>query len=117
MKKEVFLPLIIILLGFLFVCINLLVYFSKGNAWLISRKLKIGALLLSLTGVVACGSPLRPTCYEQPPSKEYRDSVEKARKQDSINEVAKLKHIHDSLEPPVKKCYAPHRPPVRDNSN
>lgn len=107
----------IILLGFAFVCINLLIYFSKGNAWLISRKLKVGALLLSLTGAMACGSPPRPTCYEQPPTKEYRDSVAKAHKQDSINEAARQKHIHDSLEPPVKKCYAPPRTPVRDNKH
>jgi hypothetical protein len=55
MKNKLITPFINLLTGFVFVCIDALVYCSSGNRWLISKKLKIGAVFISLTGIVACG--------------------------------------------------------------
>jgi hypothetical protein len=136
MKKEILIPVLLLMLGFVFIIINIIVYVSKGNSWLIGKKLKVGALMLSLTGIFSCGSPPKPTCYELPPSKEYIDSMANVRKQDSIKEAEKQKLIDDSIAnvnkqrekdsltkikhkkkpptiihpcymPPKKTCYAP----------
>ncbi len=97
MKKEILIPVLLLFLGLLFTIINLIVYFSKGNSWLVSKKLRIGAMMLSLTGILACGSPPKPSCYEVAPSKEYLDSMANIRKQDSIMEMEKQKYIDDSI--------------------
>ena len=71
-----------------------MVFFTKGNAWLIKRKLKVGAIIISLTGIFACSSP-HPTCYETI-SKKEADSI---RLLDSLNKVKELKqnHMDDSI--------------------
>lgn len=97
MKKEILIPLSLLLLGFLFIIINLIVYLSKGNSWLIGKKLKVGALILSLTTVFSCGSPPRVTCYDPAPPKEYTDSIAEVKRQDSIKEAEKQKNIEDSV--------------------
>jgi hypothetical protein len=137
MKKEILIPVLLLLLGFVFIIINVIVYVSGGNSWLIGKKLKIGALILSLTGIFSCGSPPKPTCYELPPLKKYIDSMANVRKQDSIKEAEKQKLVDDSIAnineqrkkdslakikhkkkhpcymPPKKTCYAP----VKINNN
>jgi hypothetical protein len=136
MKKEILIPILLLILGLMFIIINIIVYLSKGNNWVISKKLKLGALILSLTSIFSCGSPPKPTCYELPPSKEYKDSMANIRKQDSIKDAEKQKLIDDSIAnvneqrekdslakikdkkkppkiihpcymPPKKTCYAP----------
>ncbi len=97
MKREILIPLLILILGLLFIIINIVIFCSKGNSWLISKKLKIGAMILSLTGIIACGSPPKVSCYEQPPSKDYIDSIANARKQDSIKTAKEQKQITDSI--------------------
>jgi len=96
MKKELILPIFILLLSFLFIIISIFVFFTKGNAWFIKKKLKIGAMMLSLTGILGCGSP-RPTCYDTAPSKKYTDRIENVKKQDSINKLVKQRVIDDSI--------------------
>lgn len=103
MKKEIVIPLLLFVLGLIFIIINILVFFTKGNAWFISKKLKVGAMILSLTGVLACGSPPKPTCYDTAPSKENTDSIAKVKKQDSINTIEKQKYIDDSSAIELKK--------------
>jgi hypothetical protein len=97
MKKEHIFPVLIIALGLVFAIIDILIFFSGGNAWLISKKLKIGAMILTLTGILACGSHPRPTCYDTAPPKEYLDSIENVRKQDSILKAEKEKFKEDSI--------------------
>ena len=66
MKKELILPLIIFALTLVFAVICLMVYLSKGNAYWIKRKLKIGALLLTFNGIVYGTSGqggVYDTCY------------------------------------------------------
>ncbi len=52
MKKELYIPLIIVALTLVFGIICLMVYLSNGNAYWIKKKLKIGALLLTFNGIV-----------------------------------------------------------------
>jgi hypothetical protein len=100
MKKEILLPVLIIFLGFIFVVINIIVFFSKGNAWAINRKLKIGAIILSLTTILGCvGSHTDndTTCYKTKRSDNY-DSINKInQKRDSILNAEKQKQIDDSI--------------------
>jgi hypothetical protein len=69
MKKELFLPLIIFALTLVFAVICLMVYLSKGNAYWIKRKLKIGALLLTFTWITNSCEKVPPVveCYMMPP--------------------------------------------------
>jgi hypothetical protein len=70
MKKELFLPLIIFALTLVFAVICLMVYLSKGNAYWIKRKLKIGALLLTFSWFAnSCEkNPFGNTCYDPMPA-------------------------------------------------
>jgi hypothetical protein len=99
MKKEIIMPVLIIFFGTLFLAINIFVFFSKGNKWLIKKKLKVGALILALTSIVACHTMPKPTCYDATtiPSIEEKDSIANAIKQDSIKEAEKQKQWNDSI--------------------
>ena len=129
MKNKVITPIINLLTGFVFVCINVLVYCSRGNRWLISKKLKVGAVLLSLTGIIACGgsdTSREDTCYKtvNPHPKvsiekvrvREKDSMRKA-KQDSIRDAAKQKPVQKSkpIQTLMKTCYDYAEPPFRDS--
>jgi hypothetical protein len=137
-KKEIIIPLILVCLSIVFVLINVLVFFSKGNHRLIKEKLKVGALILTLSSIVACHTMPKPTCYDVTtiPSKEKTDSIANAIKQDSIKLAKNEKRLNDSISnaneekrkkdsianiksdtiqptcykmPPQKTCYAPAR--------
>jgi len=70
MKKELYIPLIILALTLVFGAICLMVYLSDGNAYWIKKKLKIGALLLTFTWVTSsCDKPPIVTCYDPMPPK------------------------------------------------
>lgn len=99
MKKEILFPIIIIVLGLIFVIISILVYFSKGNPRFIKKKLKIGALIISLTGIIACGtsSTQKTTCYVDSIENKTKDSIAEAKKLDSIETAEKQKRIDDSI--------------------
>lgn len=66
MKKYTLIILIYLLvLLILFAGISLLVYIFNGNVKLIEKKLRIGAMIISLTGVVSTCTPTQhATCYE-----------------------------------------------------
>lgn len=68
MKKELYLPTIIVALTLVFGIICLMVYLSDGNAYWIKKKLKIGALLLTFTWFAnSCEKgPFENTCYLPP---------------------------------------------------
>lgn len=99
MKKEIIIPALIIFLGVIFVFINILVFFSKGNNKFIKKKLKVGAIILSLTGIIACGTPHteQPTCYIDTLPDKYADSIAEQKKLDSIKSAQRQKQIDDSL--------------------
>jgi hypothetical protein len=103
MKKEIVFPVLLIILGILFILINLIVFISKGNGWFIKQKLKVGALILSLSGIFACGSPPKVSCYDQAPSKEYTDSIAIVKRQDSIKNAENQKQIEDSIANVMKE--------------
>ncbi|MFH1052367.1 MAG: hypothetical protein V1779_15710 [bacterium] len=64
MKKELYIPLIIIALTLVFGIICLMVYLSNGNAYWIKKKLKIGALLLTFSWFAnSCEIEPTRTCY------------------------------------------------------
>lgn len=97
MKKEIILPLIIILLGIIFLLINIIVFFSKGNTWFVKKKLKVGAMILTLTSITACHTVPRHTCYEPVQTKVDTDSTNYSRQQDSIKKADNNKRINDSI--------------------
>jgi hypothetical protein len=111
MKKDILIPVLLIFLGLIFIFINIMVFFSK-NRWFISRKLKVGALIISLTSILACGVPgNQESAYsiennhvdsiakqkKQDSIKEKTDSISIANKKDSINKANQLKHKKDSI--------------------
>jgi hypothetical protein len=103
MKREILVPVVLFFLGLLFLLINIILLFFNRNTWLISKKLRIGALILTFSGIVGCGTPPQRTCYEMPPSKEYLDSMESVKKMDSIKAVENQKRINDSIAKEEKR--------------
>jgi len=65
MKNLNIVPLTLIVLAVVFVAISLAVYFTGGkNKYFLSKKLKIGAMIITLTAVTnGCRIPVA-TCYE-----------------------------------------------------
>ena len=130
MNNKVITPLINLLTGLVFVCIDALVYCSRGNRWLIGKKLKIGAVLISLTGIIACGgskTSREDTCYKTA-NPHRKDSIEKVRgrekdsinkaKQDSIKTAKAKQNLIPKPKPTpilMKTCYDYAEPPVRDS--
>lgn len=76
MRREHWIPLAVLGLTLAFVLVSWLVRLSRGHPWLIRRKLRLGALLLGLTGAAAgCGEGGTATCYLPAPVDEiYFDS-------------------------------------------
>jgi hypothetical protein len=72
-KKEIIIPMAFIALSLLFIAVLVLVYFSNGKSKkLIGYKIKVGALLLSLS-VASCNSGSRQvTCYSEPAGNAMR---------------------------------------------
>ncbi len=83
MKKEILIPTLIILLGVIFVFINIMVFFTKGSSWFVKKKLKVGALILTLTSIAACHTVPRPTCYYVAET-NGNDTINKIDSKDSI---------------------------------
>jgi hypothetical protein len=98
MRKEILIPFLLLILGLVFIIINIIVYFSVGNPWVVAKKLKVGAMILSLTGMFACGTNNTNdlTCYKSP-KQSYKDSIAEVKKQDSIKTAGIQKHIDDSI--------------------
>lgn len=66
-KKELITPIAIILLSVVFAIICIAVFLTKGkSSFWISKKFRIGAMLLTFTSVMACKPTV--TCYEPMPS-------------------------------------------------
>ena len=65
MKKEIYIPLILIGLSVAFVVVSFLLWLSRGNDALLKKKLRIGALIISLSGIaLGCWSERDcSTCY------------------------------------------------------
>ncbi len=67
-RKETWLPLAALALSAAFLIVSWLVHLTRGNPWLIKRKLKLGALLLGVNGAAAgCGPDGYVTCYAPAP--------------------------------------------------
>ncbi|GEM_PF-3139931 len=68
MKKENLIPFLLVVLGFSFAVISLIVFFTKGKSYyFIKKKLKIGALIITLTavfnGTALFSDQHKKTCY------------------------------------------------------
>lgn len=121
MKKEILIPVLLLFLGLIFIIINLIVYFSKGNPWLISKKLKLGAMIITISGMFACGSPApdikTSTCYTPKPhdnknnaftavKKKFKDSVVNAKEERQKNDsILKSKKKKKTPTVPPRMCY------------
>ena len=62
MKKEIYLPVVIIGLSVAFVVVSFLVWITRGNDSLLKKKLRIGGLILLLSGA-AVGCRCEDSCY------------------------------------------------------
>jgi len=64
-KKEILVPLAVVVLSIAFVGISAMVVLSRGHPWCIKKKLRIGAVLLTLTGAATtgCGGH-QISCYD-----------------------------------------------------
>ena len=70
-KKELFTPLVIAGLAVAFIVVSALVYLSRGDPGLVRRKLRLGGMLLALTGAVnGCGG-LTASCYDMAAPNEF----------------------------------------------
>jgi len=65
-KRESLIPVVVVGLAIGFVVVSLLVVLTRGNPKWVSKKLRIGAMLLTLTGV-ATGCGTETTCYDPLP--------------------------------------------------
>ncbi len=63
MKKELWIALLVIGLAAAFVAVSLAVYLTRGHPWFIKKKLRVGAMLLMLTGAANTGCFGESTCY------------------------------------------------------
>lgn len=91
-KTELFIPIILVFLGIAFVAVSLAVYLSDGkSAFWVSRKMRLGALIITLSSLGACDGCINPpnTCYEQVATDRF--VIESA-----VNDTVKTK-ISDSL--------------------
>jgi len=76
-RKDVWIPVAVIGLGVAFATVSLLVRASRGNPWLIRRKLRLGALLLSLGWTAAgCSEGGSTTCYAPLPPEHVEFDAE-----------------------------------------
>ena len=67
MKKEILISVYVGILSGLFLLVSLLLYLTGGkNQFLLGRKLKIGAVIITLTALVGCSGVSEPvrTCYK-----------------------------------------------------
>jgi hypothetical protein len=62
MKKELYIPLILIGLSVAFVVVSFLVWITRGNDSLLKKKLRIGGFILLLSGA-AVGCKCDSSCY------------------------------------------------------
>jgi hypothetical protein len=127
LKKELFFPVFAAILGIVFILICIAVWLNKGkNPALLRRKLRIGALILSLTAVASCSSP-QVSCYELPPVKDTnktdvvdtikKDTIPKKVKKDTLLKKVKKDTIKTGQQKPKdtgwqdirKTCYMPVR--------
>ena len=63
-KTSVAITLYVVLLFAMFALVSLLVVMSRGNSYFVGKKLKLGAAIISLTGLVMTGSPCTTSCYD-----------------------------------------------------
>ncbi len=68
-KNEILIPIFIVLLSVVFAMVSLVVILTSGKSkfW-VSKKMKIGAVLLTLSAVVSCNNAGNGTvtCYDMP---------------------------------------------------
>ncbi len=83
MRKENFIPIALVFLGIIFVVISLIVFFTKGKScYFIKKKLKVGALIISLTAILN-GNSLsadynhKKTCYMPIHTDEFEEKESK----------------------------------------
>ncbi len=67
MKKENFIPILLMILSFVFIIISFIVFVTKGKKYyFIKQKLKIGALIISFLAILNGCKKSQPeiTCYD-----------------------------------------------------
>lgn len=121
LKREIVIPLFVLLLFVVFFIVGLLLFMSP-NRKLINARLRIGALILSLTFIASCGPP-EVSCYEvasYPQDSTSTDSgaakpVNTVENQDSIIPVKNPKNpetqadsaVKTDPDPHIIRCYVP----------
>ena len=64
-KNNILIPLVLLVLGIVFAFISFLVFITKGNPFFVKKKLRVGAIILTLTALISTGfsSCAKRTCY------------------------------------------------------
>jgi len=65
LRKYLVVPMLLVGLGTAFAIVCVLLALNRGSATLLRRKLRIGAMILTLQGVATTGSMASATCYDQ----------------------------------------------------
>jgi hypothetical protein len=93
MKKELLIPLVIIILSIAFIIVSIIVYITNANSNWISRKIKIGALLLTLSGSTIMPKEINK-CYEMPPGRIFIGAVKEEGTSNFIIDLKKGNEIN-----------------------
>lgn len=108
-KEKLIYPLILLCLVLSFIIISSLVYISNGNPGLIRKKLKIGAMILSLTAIITGGcnlshKPIQAMCYyQQVDGGDINDSEDT--QTDNVNDVILYDTTIDNQNDYEVSCY------------
>jgi len=103
MKKEFYVPLIIISLSALFIVVSFMVFISNSNQYWLKRKLKLGAIILSLSASISACQPFA-TCYDPAPA-DYMYLINTQNNEIQLN-ISQTNEIKGIITPPLTKQYS-----------
>ncbi|MCK4665224.1 hypothetical protein KAU33_00645, partial [Candidatus Dependentiae bacterium] len=95
MNKEIYIPIYLFILSIVFITVSFFLYLTGGkNSKLLAKKLKIGALIITMTTLINCSHiqvdhERKPTCYLPPLTNHIQISTEHSYKGDVIVEIDK----------------------------
>lgn len=112
MQKEIYIPVYLLFLSIVFITVSFLLYLTGGkNSKLLAKKLKFGALIISLTTVINCSHiqvdhERKPTCYMPPLTNYINISAEHSYKGDVIVEIDKDNVVECSVRNPGSEKFS-----------
>lgn len=106
-RKETWLPVAAVALTAAFLIVSGLVHLTRGNPWLIRRKLRLGALLLGVNGAAAgCGPDTFVTCYLPAPQNWIHFDAPFATDSGLVLDLSAGSALRGEIEEPTSTAYA-----------